>query len=44
MKRSCKKLGVELIEGEYDYDGWIKAVRGLESEPEKGARCSVCFW
>ena len=43
VKRSCKKLGVELIEGEYDYDGWIKAVRGLESEPEKGKRCTVCF-
>jgi len=43
VKRSCKKLGVELIEGEYDYLNWIKAVRGLENEPEKGARCSVCF-
>lgn len=43
VKRSCKKLGIELIEGEYDFDSWCKAVRGLESEPEKGARCSVCF-
>jgi len=43
VKRSCKKLGVELIEGEYDYNSWIEAVRGLENEPEKGARCSVCF-
>ncbi len=36
-------LGIDLIEGEYDYEGWIKAVRGLENEPEKGARCDVCF-
>ena len=43
VKRSCKKLGIELIEGEYDYENWIEAVRGLEEEPEKGARCSVCF-
>ncbi len=43
VKRSCKKLGINLIEGEYDYDAWIDAVRGLEEEPEKGARCSVCF-
>ena len=43
VKRSCRKLGVELIEGEYDTEGWLKAVRGLENEPEKGARCSVCF-
>jgi len=43
VKRSCKQLGIELIEGEYDYSAWIDAVRGLENEPEKGARCSVCF-
>jgi predicted adenine nucleotide alpha hydrolase (AANH) superfamily ATPase len=36
-------LGIELIEGEYDTKSWLDAVRGLESEPEKGARCSVCF-
>jgi predicted adenine nucleotide alpha hydrolase (AANH) superfamily ATPase len=43
VKRSCDKLGVKLIEGEYDYEGWIEAVRGFESEPEKGKRCSICF-
>ena len=43
VKRSCKKLGIELLEGEYDYEAWIEAVRGLENEPEKGARCAVCF-
>ncbi len=43
VKRSCKKLGFDLIEGEYDYKGWIDAVRGLEKEPEKGARCDFCF-
>ncbi len=43
VKRSCEMLGVELIEGEYDYLGWIEAVRGFENEPEKGARCDICF-
>lgn len=43
VKRSCKKLGIELLEGEYDYEAWMDAVRGLEKEPEKGARCEVCF-
>ncbi len=42
-ERICKKLGIEYIEGDYDYEGWLKAVKGLENEPEKGARCSVCF-
>lgn len=43
VKRSCKILGVELLEGEYDTDSWLNAVRGFEKEPEKGARCSICF-
>ena len=43
VKRSCKMLGIELIEGEYDFENWLEAVRGLEHEPEKGSRCSVCF-
>ena len=43
VQRSCQKLGIPLIEGEYDYENWLKAVRGLENEPEKGERCMVCF-
>ncbi len=43
VKRSCDKLGIRLIEGEYDYEGWLEAVKGLEDEPEKGKRCTVCF-
>ncbi len=43
VERSCKKLGIDLIEGQYDYENWLQAVRGLESEPEKGKRCEVCF-
>ena len=43
VKRSCKILGIELIEGEYDFDKWLKVVRGFENEPEKGARCDLCF-
>jgi predicted adenine nucleotide alpha hydrolase (AANH) superfamily ATPase len=42
VKRSCKMLGIDLIEGEYDVENWLEAVR-LEHEPEKGSRCSVCF-
>lgn len=43
VQRSCKKLGIEVLEGEYDFENWMQAVRGLENEPEKGARCEVCF-
>jgi len=43
VQRSCQILGIELIEGDYDYDGWLQSVHGLENEPEKGERCKVCF-
>ena len=43
VKRSCKILGIELIEGAYDTESWLEAVRGFEKEPEKGARCAICF-
>jgi len=43
VQRSCKRLGIELLEGEYDFKNWMQAVKGLENEPEKGARCEVCF-
>ncbi len=43
VQRSCKKLGIDLLEGEYDFETWMGLVRGLENEPEKGSRCEVCF-
>ena len=41
--RYCDEMHVKHVELEYDHDAWRNAVRGLESEPERGARCSVCF-
>ncbi len=42
-KRICEKLGVEYVEGDYNYEEWLRAVKGKENEPEKGSRCSICF-
>ena len=42
-KRICRDLGIPLIEGEYDVESWMDSVKGLENEPERGERCSVCF-
>ena len=39
----CEKLGVKYKIGEYDHGAWRAAVHGLENEPERGGRCSVCF-
>jgi hypothetical protein len=43
VQYSCGKLGIELIEGKYDLEHWLRITKGLENEPEKGDRCTVCF-
>jgi len=43
VQYSCDKLGIELIEGEYDYNSWLNSVKGYENAPEKGDRCTICF-
>ena len=42
-KRFCDKLGIEFIDADYDKDNWFERIKGLEMEPERGARCTVCF-
>lgn len=39
----CEACGVKYAVLEYDHDAWRNAVRGFESEPERGGRCSICF-
>ncbi|MFH1860631.1 MAG: epoxyqueuosine reductase QueH [bacterium] len=39
----AKHLSFQLIEGEYDHNCWLSLIKGLEKEPEAGARCEVCF-
>ena len=43
LRRYAATMGVELVEDEYDHEAWLEAVRGLEREPERGARCAACF-
>ena len=35
VQRSCKKLGIDLLEGEYDFETWMDLVRGLEKMNRK---------
>ena len=39
----CEKLGVKYVIGDYNHNDWRENVKGLENEPERGARCSKCF-
>jgi len=43
LQRYADSMGVELVADEYNHDAWLAAIRGLEREPERGARCAACF-
>jgi predicted adenine nucleotide alpha hydrolase (AANH) superfamily ATPase len=45
VQRSCNLLNIDLIEGEYNYEDWLKSINyfELENEPEKSKRCELCF-
>lgn len=39
----AEKYGVPFVDADYDAKVWFDRVKGLESEPERGARCTACF-
>lgn len=41
--RYAQSLGLEIIDGDYDHQEWLKEICGLEQEPERGGRCLQCF-
>jgi len=41
--RFAKKLGMPIIDADYDRNEWFKRTKGQENEPERGERCSTCF-
>lgn len=41
--RFAQKLGMKVIDGDYDKDAWFDRTKGQENEPERGKRCSNCF-
>ena len=42
-KRHAESLGITWIDDDWDHEGWLACVRGLEGEPERGNRCLRCF-
>lgn len=42
-KRHAESLGIRWIDGDYDHEGWLSCMKGLEHEPERGSRCEQCF-
>lgn len=42
-QRYASKLGIKFIDDDYEPNKWFQRTKGLEFEPERGKRCSVCF-
>lgn len=43
LLRYAEKLGLEVIDDDYDHRRWLDCVRGHEDDPERGGRCALCF-
>ncbi|MDR2843567.1 MAG: epoxyqueuosine reductase QueH, partial [Candidatus Symbiothrix sp.] len=43
LKRYAQLLDLEFIDGDYSHENWLAGIKGLETQPERGARCLECF-
>ncbi len=41
--RFAEKLGLDFIDVDYDVQNWFSRAKGMEQEPERGIRCTMCF-
>jgi len=41
--RFAQKHNVPFIDADYDTDNWFERAKGMEQEPERGVRCTMCF-
>lgn len=41
--RYAEKLGIPFIDADYDVQNWFAKAKGMEKEPERGSRCTMCF-
>lgn len=39
----AEQHGVPFIDADYDVDNWFERAKGMEYEPERGIRCTMCF-
>ncbi len=42
-QRHAENLGVRWIDDDWKHESWLESIRGMECEPERGARCARCF-
>lgn len=41
--RYAEKLGIKFVDADYDVQDWFAKAKGMEWEPERGIRCTMCF-
>lgn len=41
--RYAEKLGIKFVDLDYDVQNWFARAKGMEHEPERGIRCTMCF-
>jgi epoxyqueuosine reductase len=41
--RFAERCGIAFVDADYDTDNWFARARGMEHEPERGVRCTMCF-
>jgi len=41
--RFAEKFGLPFVDADYDVDNWFARAKGMENEPERGKRCTMCF-
>ena len=42
--RYAEKLGLEIIDADYNHAEWLNDVKGHETDKERGPRCRICFY
>jgi predicted adenine nucleotide alpha hydrolase (AANH) superfamily ATPase len=42
-KRYAAARGIPFVDCDYDAQSWFQRMKGLELDPERGARCTACF-
>lgn len=41
--RFAEKYNIPFVDADYDTDNWFERAKGMEDEPERGIRCTMCF-
>lgn len=41
--RFAEKYNIPFVDADYDVDNWYARAKGMEMEPERGIRCTMCF-